>query len=74
MKTLITAVMLTVMGTAGFAETPVEIANKVVSKGKFVTRVGERDFIMAYKGKAYTCTTFGTDEFAEVHCVANPSK
>ena len=39
MKTIITAVMLTVMGTAGFAETPVETANKVISKGKFVTRV-----------------------------------
>ena len=71
MKTLITAVMLTVMGTAGFAETPVEIDNKVVSKGKFVTRVGDYNFIMAYKGKAYNYTTGARDE---VHCVANPSK
>tara|TARA_B110000908_G_scaffold150158_1_gene183965 strand:- start:585 stop:800 length:216 start_codon:yes stop_codon:yes gene_type:complete len=71
MKTLITAVMLTVMGTAGFAETPIETANKVITKGKFVTRVGEYTFIMAYKARAYTCTTGGRDE---VYCVANPSK
>ena len=71
MKTLITAVMLSVIATAVFAETPVETANKVISKGKFVTRVGEYHFIMAYKGKAYNCTTEARDE---VHCVANPSK
>jgi hypothetical protein len=67
MKTLITAVLLTVMGTAGFAETKVDIANKVISKGTFITRIGEWNFIMAYKGKAYNCEP----NPIEIHCREN---
>ena len=56
MKTLITAVMLSVIATAGLAEESIETANRVISKGTFVTRVGDNGiFIMTYKGKAYTC-------------------
>lgn len=71
MKTLITAVMLSVIATAGFAETTVETANKVITKGKFVTRLGDWYFVMAYKGKAYTCSTEGR---YRVVCVENPDK
>ena len=67
MKTLITAVLLTVMGTTGFAETKVDIANKVISKGTLITRIGEWNFIMAYKGKAYNCEP----NHIEIHCREN---
>jgi len=70
MKTLITTVMLTVIATAGFAEESIETANRVISKGTFVTTVGEEGFfIMAYKGKAYTCNAFLG--FNEIHCYVN---
>ena len=59
MKTLITAVMLSVIATEGFAIHSkyypiIETANKILPKGKFIslTRLG---FIMTHKGKVYHC-------------------
>lgn len=72
MKTLITAVMLTVMGTAGFAETPIETANKVIPKGSFISTTslsgGHKGFVMTYKGKVYLCYAKNRDK---VHCLEN---
>ena len=59
MKTLITAVMLTVMGTAGFADyrnVRIQIANKIIPKGKFISTLSDmRGFVMTHKGKVYVC-------------------
>jgi len=72
MKTLITAVMLSVIATAGFAETPVETANKVIPNGSFISTTSlnfaHKGFVMTYKGKVYLCYARNGDK---VHCVEN---
>ncbi len=54
MKALLTAVMLTVIATAGFASR-IETANKVIPNGRFISTIGNGFFVMAHKGKVYTC-------------------
>ena len=62
MKTLITAVMLSVIATAGFTETNderflrwIQTANKVIPKGTFISTV-RTGFVMTHKGKVYLCS------------------
>ena len=70
MKTLITAVMLSVIATAGFADMRnpgIQTANKVIPKGTFISTTGN-GFVMTHKGKVYLC--YGTKD-RKVSCNEN---
>jgi hypothetical protein len=69
MKTLITALMLTVMGTAGFADMrnpSIQTANTIIPKGRLISTLN-RGFVMTHKGKVYVCYPDGY----RVHCKEN---
>ena len=74
MKTLITAVMLSVIATAGFADTfgaKIETANKIIPKGKLISTIPDiSGFVMTHKGKVYVCRVLAISTYP-VGCVVN---
>ena len=77
MKTLITAVMLSLIATAGFAipayyHPSIETANTIIPKGKLISTLPNvNGFIMTFKGKVYVCRHIGEAPYYSVGCRAN---